>query len=177
MRPSEPDVTAAGGASPAEHSLPSAECPKISQVLARIGEKWSVLIIIMLAERPRRFSELKRSIGGISQRMLTLCLRGLERDGLVNRTVFPVVPPRVEYALTPLGQSLREPVTRLALWAQSHIAELDAARAAFDGREAREREASRSDPFSVGHAAARERQGWAGAPGPAAQRLPGPRRR
>ena len=119
--------------------LPSAECPKISRVLARVGEKWSVLIIIMLTERPRRFSELKRAIGGISQRMLTLCLRGLERDGLVKRTVYPVVPPKVEYELTPLGRSLREPVTELAKWAQSHIAELDAAREAFDRRETLER--------------------------------------
>ena len=136
MRQSEAGVThqatgQAGGACPQ-----SAECPKISQVLARVGEKWSVLIIIMLAERPRRFSDLKRSIGGISQRMLTLCLRGLERDGLVKRTVFPVVPPRVEYELTALGQSLREPVTQLANWAKGHLAELDAARAAFDRREA-----------------------------------------
>jgi DNA-binding HxlR family transcriptional regulator len=97
MRPSKSGVTV-----PARH-LPSEECPKLSQVLARIGEKWSVLIIIMLAERARRFSELKRAIGGVSQRMLTLSLRGLERDGLVKRTVFPVVPPRVEYELTPLG--------------------------------------------------------------------------
>ena len=136
MRQSETGVThgaspSAGGAFPQ-----SAECPKISQVLARVGEKWSVLIIIMLADRPRRFSDLKRAIGGISQRMLTLCLRGLERDGLVKRTVFPVVPPRVEYELTALGQSLREPVTQLANWAKSHLIELDAARAEFDRREA-----------------------------------------
>lgn len=146
MRPSDSDVTHG------EHALPSAECPKISQVLARIGEKWSVLIIIMLAERPRRFSDLKRSIGGISQRMLTLCLRGLERDGLVKRTVFPVVPPRVEYELTPLGQSLREPVTQLAVWAKSHLAELDAAREAFDRRDALERARAQSAPeWAVNH--------------------------
>ncbi len=146
MRQSETGVTQsvpehAGGQCPQ-----SAECPKISQVLARVGEKWSVLIIIMLAEGPRRFSDLKRAIGGISQRMLTLCLRGLERDGLVKRTVFPVVPPRVEYELTALGQSLREPVTLLANWAKGHLAELDAAREAFDQREAsaqRQREDSR----------------------------------
>ena len=130
MRPSKANVTAA-----ARH-LPSEECPKISQVLARVGEKWSVLIIIMLAERPRRFSELKRAIGGISQRMLTLSLRGLERDGLVKRTVFPVVPPRVEYELTPLGRSLHAPVSALGEWARSHLAEIDAAREAFDRREA-----------------------------------------
>jgi DNA-binding HxlR family transcriptional regulator len=138
MRPSKVDVTA-----PARH-LPSGECPKISQVLARVGEKWSVLIIIMLAERPRRFSELKRAIGGVSQRMLTLSLRGLERDGLVKRTVFPVVPPRVEYELTPLGQSLRAPVSALGEWARGHIAEIDAAREAFDRRESRQADPSPS---------------------------------
>ncbi|HEX5459204.1 MAG TPA: helix-turn-helix domain-containing protein [Steroidobacteraceae bacterium] len=132
MRPSKVGVTTAGG------HLPSEDCPKISQVLARVGEKWSVLIIIMLAERARRFSELKRAIGGVSQRMLTLSLRGLERDGLVKRTVFPVVPPRVEYELTPLGKSLHAPVRALGDWARSHLAEIDAARSAFDDREALE---------------------------------------
>jgi DNA-binding HxlR family transcriptional regulator len=120
--------------------LHSEECPKISQVLARIGEKWSVLIIIMLAQRPRRFSELKRAIGGISQRMLTLSLRGLERDGLVKRTVFPVVPPRVEYELTPLGRSLHAPVSALGEWARHHLVEIDAARESFDRKEALEAE-------------------------------------
>lgn len=123
------DVTVTG------HDLQSVECRKVSQVLARIGEKWSVLIIMMLSAGPRRFSDLKRSIDGISQRMLTLCLRGLERDGLVKRSVFPVVPPRVEYELTPLGRSLCEPVTMLGNWARTHLAEIDAARAGFDGRE------------------------------------------
>ena len=135
MRQSETGVTQQA-AQRTEGCPQSTECPKTSQVLARVGEKWSVLIIIMLADGPRRFSDLKRAIGGISQRMLTLCLRGLERDGLVKRTVFPVVPPRVEYELTALGQSLRQPVTQLAHWARSHLAELDAARAEFDRREA-----------------------------------------
>ena len=143
MRPSKPGVTVT------PQHLPSEQCPRISQVLARVGEKWSVLIIIMLADRPRRFSDLKRAIGGISQRMLTLCLRGLERDGLVKRTVFPVVPPRVEYELTALGQSLREPVTQLANWAKSHLAELDAARAEFDRREALAHPASDSPEWSA----------------------------
>jgi DNA-binding HxlR family transcriptional regulator len=133
MRPSKLGVTTAGR----PHSE---ECPKISQVLARIGEKWSVLIIIMLADRPRRFSELKRAIGGISQRMLTLSLRGLERDGLVKRTVFPVVPPRVEYELTALGGSLHAPVSALGEWARRHLVEIDAAREAFDRKEALEAE-------------------------------------
>ncbi len=137
MRPSEMSVTVATARAAAEPPQ-SAECRKISQVLARVGEKWSVLIIIMLADGPRRFSDLKRAIGGISQRMLTLCLRGLERDGLVKRTVFPVVPPRVEYELTALGQSLREPVSQLASWARRHLAELDCARAEFDRREQRD---------------------------------------
>jgi DNA-binding HxlR family transcriptional regulator len=114
----------------------SAECGKVSQVLARIGEKWSVLIIMMLSER---------SIDGISQRMLTLCLRGLERDGLVKRTVFPVVPPRVEYELTPLGRSLCEPVVALGNWAHQHRAEIGAARAAFDRREGVGGEAAAED--------------------------------
>ena len=134
MRPGKVGVTAPG------RQLPSEECPKISQVLARIGEKWSVLIIIMLAERAHRFSELKRAIGGVSQRMLTLSLRGLERDGLVKRTVFPVVPPRVEYELTPLGKSLHAPVSALGEWAHAHLAEIDAAREAFDRRETMEAE-------------------------------------
>lgn len=129
VRPSKAGVTVV-------RHLPSEECPKISQVLARIGEKWSVLIIIMLSARTRRFSELKRSIGGVSQRMLTLSLRGLERDGLVKRTVFPVVPPRVEYELTPLGRSLHAPVSALGEWARAHLTEIDAARAAFDHKEA-----------------------------------------
>lgn len=129
MRPGKVGVTVV-------RHLPSGECPKISQVLARIGEKWSVLIIIMLAQETRRFSELKRAIGGISQRMLTLSLRGLERDGLVKRTVFPVVPPRVEYELTPLGRSLQAPVSALGEWARSHLVEIDAAREAFDRKEA-----------------------------------------
>jgi DNA-binding HxlR family transcriptional regulator len=128
MARSKTDVTAG------RHDIRSEDCRKVSQVLARVGEKWSVLIIMMLSGGPRRFSDLKRTIGGISQRMLTLCLRGLERDGLVRRTVYPVVPPRVEYALTPLGRSLREPVFALGTWARNHIAEIDAARAAFDRR-------------------------------------------
>ncbi|GAA0529197.1 DNA-binding HxlR family transcriptional regulator [Rhizomicrobium palustre] len=112
----------------------SADCPKVSQVLARVGDKWSVLIIMMLSNGTRRFSDLKRDIGGISQRMLTICLRGLERDGLVERTVYPVVPPKVEYALTDLGRSLCVPVKALGTWALTHTAEIEAARAAFDAK-------------------------------------------
>lgn len=115
--------------------LQHTDCQKISQVLARIGEKWSILIIMLLANGPCRFTEIKRTINGISQRMLTLCLRGLERDGLVKRTVFSVMPPHVEYELTPLGRSLIEPVTALGTWARNHIADIDTARKNFDERE------------------------------------------
>ena len=93
---------------PGHMHLP-ADCRAVSDVLARIGDKWSVLVVSRLGDGPLRFSELRRSIGGISQRMLTLTLRGLERDGLITRTVFPTIPPRVDYALTPLGRDLLGP--------------------------------------------------------------------
>ncbi len=111
-----------------------ADCRGVSRVLARVGDKWSVLIVMLLGEGPRRFNEIKRMVGGISQRMLTLTLRGLERDGLVIRTVFPTVPPRVEYELTELGHSLWQPVEKLGLWARAHIAEINAAQERFDRR-------------------------------------------
>jgi DNA-binding HxlR family transcriptional regulator len=98
-----------------------------------IGDKWSVLVVSLLGDGPLRFSELRRTIGGISQRMLTLTLRGLERDGLLSRTVFPTVPPRVDYALTALGRSLLAPVRELGGWARTNLAEIEAARQRFDG--------------------------------------------
>ena len=107
-------------------------CRDVAPVLSRVGDKWSMLIVMMLADGPRRFSELKRAIDGISQRMLTLSLRGLERDGLVTRTVTPTIPPRVDYELTELGASLREPVKALGEWAFEHIACIRAAQARFD---------------------------------------------
>jgi DNA-binding HxlR family transcriptional regulator len=118
----------------ADHHLEHAECRKVSEILARVGDKWSVLVIMQLEQGPRRFNEIKRAIGSISQRMLTLTLRGLERDGLVKRTFFPTIPPRVDYDLTDLGRSLRKPVIELGTWAQTHLAEIDAARSAFDRR-------------------------------------------
>src|ERR1700756_5737291 len=95
---------------PPPHAHEGSDCRAVASVLARVGDKWSVFVIMMLDEGPKRFNELKRMIGGISQRMLTLTLRGLERDGLVTRTVFPTIPPRVDYELTTLGRSLWEPV-------------------------------------------------------------------
>jgi len=109
-------------------------CPFVRDVLTRVGDKWSVLIVVLLGDGAKRFSEIRRTVDGISQRMLTLTLRGLERDGLVLRTVFPTVPPRVEYALTPLGKTLVEAVTRLANWASDNRAEIERARVAFDAR-------------------------------------------
>lgn len=109
------------------------DCRAISDVLARVGDKWSVLVVTRLGDKPVRFNELRRSIGGISQRMLTLTLRGLERDGLVTRTVFPTIPPRVDYALTSLGRDLLEPVSALGAWATRNQAKIARARERFDG--------------------------------------------
>jgi DNA-binding HxlR family transcriptional regulator len=111
-------------------------CPLTRELLTRIGDKWSVLVIVLLGEGPRRFSELKRSVEGISQRMLTLTLRCLERDGLLVRTVFPTVPPRVEYALSPLGTTLLKTLTELTHWVIEHREQIERARAKFDRREA-----------------------------------------
>jgi DNA-binding HxlR family transcriptional regulator len=109
------------------------DCAAVKPVLARIGDKWVVLIVRLLGRKgPRRFNELRREIGTISQRMLTLSLRGLERDGLVTRTVYPSIPPRVQYDLTPLGRSLMVPINALGNWAFAHREEMDAARARFD---------------------------------------------
>lgn len=110
----------------------SEDCRAISSVLARVGDKWSVLIIVLLGDGPKRFNEIKRAVGGISQRMLTLTLRGLERDGLVTRTQFPTIPPRVDYELTDLGHSLWNAVEPLGVWARGHVAHIIKARAGFD---------------------------------------------
>ncbi len=109
-------------------------CP-VRDVLDRIGDKWSVLVITLLGAGPMRFMELKRSIGLVSQRMLTRTLRGLERDGLVQRTVFPTVPPRVDYELTAMGSGLQATLAPLADWAFAHNDDVAAARADYDERE------------------------------------------
>ena len=113
-------------------------CPAVREVLNRIGDKWSVQIVALLGDGPLRFSELRRSIEGISQRMLTLTLRGLERDGLVTRTVFPgdhgQWPPRVEYELTKLGGTLLDPIQALAEWAAEHRVSIQEARDKFDAK-------------------------------------------
>jgi DNA-binding HxlR family transcriptional regulator len=111
------------------------DCRAVSEVLARVGDKWTVLVVSTLGDGPKRFNELRKALGSISQRMLTLTLRGLERDGLVTRTVFPTVPPRVEYALTKLGRSLLEPVSELGLWARRNRPAIQDARQRFDAGE------------------------------------------
>src|SRR5438876_9952707 len=113
------------------------DCRAVSEVLARVGDKWTVLVVGELGQGPRRFNEIRKALGSISQRMLTLTLRGLERDGLVTRTMFPTIPPRVDYALTKLGHSLLEPVSRLGLWSRQNRAAIEAARRRFDAGEGR----------------------------------------
>ncbi|MCP3822907.1 helix-turn-helix transcriptional regulator [Streptomyces sp. A3M-1-3] len=115
---------------------------QVRQILDRIADKWSLLVIALLDSRTLRFTELRRKIDGISQRMLTVTLRQLERDGLVVRTVHPVVPPRVDYALTPLGRTLHETIQSLVTWTETHQAEVAAAREAHDARTESERAAA-----------------------------------
>jgi len=107
---------------------------EVRQILDRVADKWSLLAIALLEQRTLRFSELQRRIDGISQRMLTVTLRQLERDGLVSRTVYPVVPPRVEYSLTPLGATLHATIQSLVTWTEEHQPEIAAARSTYDAR-------------------------------------------
>ena len=108
------------------------DCRAVSEVLSRVGDKWTILVVSELGNGPKRFNEIRRALGSISQRMLTLTLRGLERDGLVTRTVFPTVPPRVDYELTKLGRSLLEPVSGIGLWARQNRERIQEARRRFD---------------------------------------------
>jgi DNA-binding HxlR family transcriptional regulator len=104
------------------------------RVLSLLADKWTVLVVAALTPGPRRFGELQRTIEGISAKVLTDCLRGLEQDGILVRTAFPTIPPKVEYALTPLGASLVEPLTALCRWAAAHLEEVEAARAQYAAR-------------------------------------------
>lgn len=129
MKPAHTNVPA-----PAKHPIDheGSDCRGVASVLSRVGDKWTVLVIMMLGDGPKRFNELKRMIGGVSQRMLTLTLRGLERDGLVTRTVYPTIPPRVDYELTDLGRGLSAPVMALGTWARDHLPQIQGAREKFD---------------------------------------------
>lgn len=119
------------------HVYHTEDCRAVSEILSRVGDKWTVLVVQYLGHGSMRFSELKRTIGGISQKMLTTTLRGLERDGFVTRTVFPTIPPRVDYELTELGQELLTPVRALGEWARQNTTRVNEARARFDGSELR----------------------------------------
>lgn len=107
-------------------------CRPLSEALAKIGDKWTIMIAMELEEGPKRFSALQRNVEGISQRMLALTLRGLERDGLVERTVYPIKPPSVEYALTDLGREMAVPVRALGSWVTENLARIEQARLEFD---------------------------------------------
>ena len=110
----------------------SPDCRRVTSVLSLVGDKWTVMIVMVLIEHPRRFNDIKRTIGGISQQMLTRTLRALDRDGMVRRTVHPTVPPQVEYALTDLGHSLAEPLRALGTWVGAHLDEIDGNRIRYD---------------------------------------------
>lgn len=111
-------------------------CQRISEMLSRIGDKWTLLIVRELGQGPLRFSALNRRLGSISQKMLTATLRNLERDGMVSRTVTPSTPPQVEYALTAMGHDLFRPIAALAEWTITHADAIDAARQTYDGQRA-----------------------------------------
>ena len=129
----EPPATQAGpaGADAAETAGGLSPC-RAREVLQRVGDKWSMLVIDLLGQGTKRFSELHRSVDGITARMLTVTLRGLERDGIVTRTIHPVIPPRVDYALTPMGLTLLDAIGALVSWADCHLPEISSAQAAYD---------------------------------------------
>jgi DNA-binding HxlR family transcriptional regulator len=132
---------ASGGPCLGEEAPDAAGGPSACQareVLQRVGDKWSVQVIDLLRHDTMRFTELHRSIDGITARMLTVTLRGLERDGIVTRTIHPVIPPRVDYALTPMGRTLCDTIGQLVTWADSHVFEIEAARAAYDAKHPRQ---------------------------------------
>jgi DNA-binding HxlR family transcriptional regulator len=125
------------------HKHVSGKCPAVREVLNRVGDKWSVLVVALLGDGKKRFSELRRAIEGISQRMLTLTLKGLERDGLVTRTSYPTIPPRVEYELTKLGRSLLTPSTGLSDWAGRNRERIQTARDRYDAQNSKLQESFR----------------------------------
>ncbi len=131
--PSAPAGASVSGAPSAPAGASVSGC-RIREILDRVGDKWSLFVISCLGDGPKRFTHLKQSVDGISQRMLTVTLRGLERDGIVRRTVYPVMPPRVDYELTPLGRTLLDATGALIAWADAHLDEVDQARASYDAR-------------------------------------------
>jgi len=128
--------------SPSHKHVPG-KCPAVREVLNRVGDKWSVQIVALLGGGKKRFSELRHGIEGISQRMLTLTLKGLERDGLITRTAYPTIPPRVEYELTQLGRSLLKPITQLGDWAGKNRERIQSAREKYDTQTSSQRQLPR----------------------------------
>jgi DNA-binding HxlR family transcriptional regulator len=126
----------------------SGACGQIAGILARVGDKWTVLVIGALADGPLRFNELKRTVGGVSQRMLTLTLRGLERDGLATRTAYPTSPPKVDYALTDLGHTLIEPLQAVVDWVIANQHVVETSQASFDATLRAQAESSARSPVS-----------------------------
>lgn len=122
---------------PSETYRPN-QCQLVNDIISLVGDKWSVLIIVLLGGGKKRFSDIKRSVDGISQKMLTVTLRGLERDGYVTRTVYPTIPPKVEYELTDLGRDLLVPIRALGAWALANHDRVASNRAAYDARHAQE---------------------------------------
>ena len=131
--PYEAACDPAGNGEPGPAGEPSS-C-RAREVLQRVGDKWSMYVIDLLGQDTMRFTELHRGVNGITARMLTVTLRGLERDGIVTRTIHPVIPPRVDYALTPMGRTLLATIGQLVAWADSHLDEIEAARVAYDARQ------------------------------------------
>ncbi len=121
------------------------------QVLERIADRWTALVIYALADGTKRYSQLQRTIGGVSQKMLTQTLRNLERDGLVEREVYPVIPPKVEYSLTPLGRTLIEPRRAICKWAEVHLVELEQARSRYRSRSTARVVSGAGSPASSAH--------------------------
>ena len=135
-------VVSENAAEPREHD--HEDCRAVGQALDRIGDKWTVMVVGTLSKGPMRFNAIMRAIGGVSHRMLTLTLRGLERDGLVKRTAYPTIPPKVEYELTEMGRSLIRPLKALATWAQRNRPAMEATRARFDQPDERSRSGRRN---------------------------------
>ena len=140
MKPGHPNSTR--GCIPVFEALPGGVCHSVGDVLARVGDKWSILVIYLLSRGRMRFSELKRTLGVISQKVLTSTLRGLERDGYLTRHITPTSPPRVDYELTALGHDVLGPVMALAMWAFERRHEVEASRRSFDRRAEKMRAAS-----------------------------------
>jgi DNA-binding HxlR family transcriptional regulator len=129
-----PETACDPGTASAPRTVGQPTTCRAREVLQRVGDKWSMLVIDLLGQGTMRFTELHRAVDGITARMLTVTVRGLERDGIVTRTIHPVIPPRVEYALTPMGRTLLDTIGQLVSWADSHLPEIEAARVAYDAR-------------------------------------------